>query len=240
MRLGYGGQRNQATKSRIFPKSRDFQSRSLEVHGIRTSRLLVLAEVAVIALVSCKNISCKNKQDYDGAMPAASERIDRIVDKFVTCRNFDNIKKELSEFANYLVREKNGIALNEVYETIYANTLALMKRSKDDSKPYVDDLTMLAQEFNQRKTHGEKMAIVFLALPRLFERELVIQISEPLGITIEQIRLTAEQDFLRMVEAYKPELAELIRKYWYKKDKFMPTQEERLKFFEGFAKLYQT
>lgn len=215
MRLAYGTQRNQAVRNRLFPK------------------LVVLAEVAIIALVSCRN-----KQEYDGAMPTVTEKSELIVDKIRACRNFEDIKKELFDFASYLAGKKDGALFYEAYETIDANMLALMKRSKDDNLPYVDDLRILAREFNLRKTDGEKMAIVFLALPRLFERDLIIPIERPLGITIEQLRVDAEKDFLKMVEGYNPELAKLMRKYWYKKDKLTPTQEEQRKFFQDLAGLY--
>ncbi len=217
MRLAYGERRNPAVRNRLFPK------------------LLVLAEVVVIALISCKS---KPEYDYDGAMPAATARNNLAVERIMACRNFEDVKKELSNFAGFLVGKRDSTVLYETYETIRKNMLAVMNRSKDDSKPYVDDLTMLAQEFGQRKTDGEKMAIVFLALPRLFEREMTIVIQEPLGLTIEQVRLTAEQDFLKIVGRDMPKLARLMRKYWYKEEMAPPTEHDKTKFFEELAKLY--
>ena len=146
----------------------------------------------------------------------------------------------LSSKLRDMAKTRGTRGLSDLYEKTSPHLLALMSDERQERNlSYVDDLSFLSEFFGKAGSLDEKMAIIFLALPRLEEGTVVFgNPPEPGSIIFE--RLHAERSFLEMV-GDDPEVAfleDVLLGTFCKPGGPAPDERDRALFFEEFAKLY--
>lgn len=204
------------------------------------NRSLSLVIVGCVAFGGCndfkkheplENRSLAQRMDY-GRM-AASE--------ITACKNFSDLKKRLPAFSAYLERiakEKDAKTLHDLYETLHSVMLDIMDntRNEDRKMPYIDDLVFIGRLFEEEKTTSTKKALVFLSLPRLWQRAIILPWDKDIS---ERIRRHTEEDFLLFLEERGfSNLSAAIKRYWYKENGALPSEKDEMEFFRSFAELY--
>ncbi len=234
----------------------------LRYRTIRTNRegkvikpkLLVSAVLAFSTFVcafSC-NSANQNKFQAPTAQVTAGKVsiIESAISEIKQCKSIVDLKKHLGNFSNYLeqaIKEKDSTGLRTLYESIedkhILDQIMEIDWAQNPGRYYKDYLNVLGQLFSNAQSQREKLAIIFLVLPRFYNRELtmdVIDKTEQMGSTIEKVRLESEEEFILLISK-DPELArvaDLVKKYWYKEDKTMPSEADKEAFFKELCAFY--
>lgn len=206
----------------------------------KKSLYIALAFAGCVALGGCSDF--KKQAPLESASLAQKAEYGRMAASEITaCKNFGDLKKHFSAFSAHLEKIADGKdtrALFDLYETLRPVMIGIMDNTRMENRdvPYVDDLVFLSRLFEEEKTRSARMAAVFLSLPRLQARAIILPWDEG---SLEPIRRHTEKAFLLMLENNGfGKLADAIRKYWYKEDGMPPSEKDRLEFFRSFAGSY--
>ncbi|MEW6035850.1 MAG: hypothetical protein AB1529_04515 [Candidatus Micrarchaeota archaeon] len=172
-------------------------------------------------------------------MPRASEAASKEI---LSCKSVKELGERLPAISRHLkaMRESGDAqGLRKTYEATKEHVLALMERTRvQEDSAYIDDIHRLGGLFIATDSRDERLALIFLALPRLHERVIFIEPLEPDGNTIERAMLHAEDSFFNSLgDGGFGEASILIRRHWYTPDQLPPDEQDKRLFFEGFARL---
>ena len=156
--------------------------------------------------------------------------------KILSSRDFRGLRRDLPEISKQL-KSMNPYKLHSTYEKTRRHMISLMQETRDQLNiGYVDDLKFIAKAMSETESKDEKMALIFLSLPRLFERAVVMPGDD---YEHESMRRTYEQEFLKFIEKEGfGGVSKLIKTKWYKDTEYPPTEIERLEFMFAFSKSY--
>ncbi len=173
------------------------------------------------------------------AMPHTSEAASKEI---LSCKSVKELGERLPAISRHLkaMRESGDAqGLRKTYEATKEHVLALMERTRvQEDSAYIDDIHRLGGLFIATESRDERLALIFLALPRLYERVVFIEFLEPEGNTIERAKLHAEDVFFNSLddEGFR-EASILIRRRWYLPGQVPPDEQDMRSLFEGFANL---
>ncbi len=206
---------------------------------IRAASVLAIAGSALIGCQDCRE---RNPRQYGSYVQI--ENSHGASAEVLGSTSVSDLERRMPSFSSKLreLAKARGVAgLAELYHKTDAHLLKLMSDERlERDISYVDDLDFLSLIFEKAQGRDEKMAIIFLALPRLDEGTMVLGGQpEPGSIIFERIH--AERSFLEMIADDRDvEYLQLVLMGTFSKPGGPgPDERDRMLFFDEFAKLYQ-
>jgi hypothetical protein len=212
--------------------------------GVNKRQLFIRAAAASVAaslIIGCHDCRGESAQRYGSY--AQIEKSHGASADLLGSKNLADLESRLPAFSSKLrelAKRRGASGLAGLYEKTAPHLLKLVSDERfERNLSYVDDLDFFLQFFENARTKDEKLAVIFLALPRLEEGTVVFGDGpEPGSILFE--RLQAERAFMQMV-ADDPEIEYLelvLMGTFSKPGGSAPDGRERMLFFEEFSKLY--
>ncbi|MBU0590719.1 hypothetical protein KKF81_06075 [Candidatus Micrarchaeota archaeon] len=165
-------------------------------------------------------------------------------EEIINCANADDLQRHLPVFSTRLhsIASANDInGLMKLRKKIDRPMLDIMNTTRvEKGMPMADDFVFLTEMFHSTESHDEKLAIIFLALPRLYHRALVLFDLESAS-SLTRNMVSSEGAFLDMLDdssdAFK-RIGAILSRYWYTVDRSFPTEDDQMQFFTEFVQSY--
>ncbi|MEW6723210.1 MAG: hypothetical protein AB1324_08145 [Candidatus Micrarchaeota archaeon] len=207
----------------------------------------LIGGLAAASIAMCPGPAPVNAPEATRAMQPRVERQEKRAARAVrlvrSCRNLAELEERLPLIAaeiQLMCASADASPLQSFYDGIKDHIPALMERTRSArGVAYMDDINLIGEAFMGTDSREERLALIFLTLPRLYQRAYVLEFLEQPGVhTMERDRAEAERlFFLSIGQNGFGEASSLIRRHWYLEDGRLPRSGDMDSFFKEFCSL---